>query len=155
MAPRINMALPARVMAQVPETDPASSRWVTGVGVGPDVVNGVGVGVELVPQLQLLAVKHDGLRQRPEVKSQTIPSWQLALLPQVPLQELGVPDGVGVGVVVGVGVGVGDVVGVGVGVGVGNGVGVGTTVKTLKLRVQAATESWRSTWGTQLPLASG
>lgn len=58
----------------------------------------------------------------------------MALLPQVPPQELGVPDGLGVAVGVPVPVGVAVAVPVGVAVGVPVGVAVGVPVPIVKAR---------------------
>lgn len=85
---------------------------------GVAVVVGPGVPV----QVQLVLDVHDGFLQKPPEQIRF--DAQLLLLPQVPLQVLGVPEGLGVavgvvdGVTVGVPLGVGDPVGVNVGVGV-------------------------------------
>jgi len=64
----------------------------------------VGAGVEVPAHAQLVLCVQDGFRQKPP--EQTRLDEQLALLPQVPLHELGVAVGVDVGVSVGVSVGV-------------------------------------------------
>lgn len=79
----------------------------------------VGAGVDgagVPAQTQLVLEVQDGLRHIP--LEHTRFDAQLALLPQVPPQELGVDTGVGVPVGVGVGVPAGVDVGVAVGVGV-------------------------------------
>lgn len=109
------------------------------------------VGAEVavvVAQTQLSESTQLELRQKP--LEQISPDWQLALLPQVPLQVLGVPVGPGVGdnVSVAVGVGVGEPVPVAVGVSVGVIVGVGVGEPRLKvnnwqaLGVAAADAAW-------------
>ena len=93
---------------------------------------GAGELVTTGAQIQLLDSVQLELRQLP--LKQISPDWQLALLPQVPLQLLGVELGarVGVAVTVGVGEAVTVAVGVGVDVIVGVGVGVGVGVDKLK-----------------------
>jgi len=95
---------------------------------------GVAEGPGVPLQVQLTLVVHDGFLQKP--LEQIKPDEQLLLVPQVPLQLLGVP----VGVVLGVGVTTGVPVGVAVGVpdGVPVGVGVGVFKAKVKERVQDA-----------------
>ena len=83
----------------------------------------------------------DGFLQNPAEHIRPFP--QFALLPQVPLQELGVPDGVGVPVGVAVGVPVGVEVGVPVGVAVGvEVVGVRLKVNTQVVGATVGVTSW-------------
>ena len=94
---------------------------------------GVGVGADVPWQGQFAWFGQDAFLQRPTLVLQYNPLPQFALLPQVPPQELGVPEGVGVTV----GVTVGVAVPVGVAVGEPVGVIVGDAVERVNDRVQA------------------
>lgn len=109
--------------------------------MGREGAVGVGVGADVPGHLQSAWFGQDAFLQKPTLVLQYKPLPQLALLPQVPPQVLGVPEGPGVLVGVTVGVVVGD------SVGEPGGDSVGGVVERVNDRTQAGGAVTSAAWG--------